>query len=101
MTNKQKCINQWRWIVAHPGSSKDDWAEAHRVLAKEIEEHSLCHACLEVYLRNTGCNKCPINWYTTKRNHCCYGKNVYNTWNQNKTKQNAQAVLEVIKNTWR
>lgn len=101
MTNKQKCLKQWRWIVAHPGSDKLDWAEAHPKEVKEVKDHALCYACLETFVRETGCKACPIRWSVDEQCHCCFGENPYKIWNADKTAANAKAVLEVIKNTWK
>jgi len=101
MTNKEKCLRQWYWIVTHPGSTKKDWAKAHPVAAKEIEKHALCHACLDAYSRNTGCQGCPVQWSNNQYDHCSIAYSIYRQWNENKTSANAKAVLEVINRTWR
>ncbi len=105
-TNKQKCIDMWTWIVNHPGSDKTDWAVEHPALNREVVCHAYCFACAEVveigdkkgYKPN--CDDCPVTW--SDKESTCYEPNCsYDIWMDDPSKENAQAILDVIVNTWK
>lgn len=101
MTNKQKCLKQWQWFIDNPGKDKSDWAEANPEDAKEVEEFSYCHACLEISLNQNSCINCPINWGTELYNHCCMYDSTYIKWANDRTSENAELVYNTIKKTWK
>ena|GEM_PF-2942602 len=93
-TNRQKCIEMWQWIVDNE-SDKEAWADEHPEEAKVIAEYVYCHACLEA---KNYCNHCPVLWGC--ENACCSQGSPYMAWLNDRTKENAKAVLDVIDRTW-
>jgi hypothetical protein len=94
--NRQKCIDMWQWIVDHPYCDKNVWAWFHKNLAEEIANHLKCFACKEA---GNCCSCCPIRWEGD--GGCMNDNSSYAAWENDKSKENAQAVLKITKETWK
>jgi hypothetical protein len=116
-SNKQKCIEQWRWLRDNPGKSKMEYFK--EVLGydskqlKECEEFWFCFACKEVadtYQNDFGCEYCPVTW---KKDQSCIApcadfdapfrkwRDAKLTGNEGKLPSYANQIVVLIENTWK
>lgn len=96
---KQLCIKKWQWIVDHDGSSDD----IEKALPELVKYPSNCAYCELFRFTNSGvrCIDCPINMGLKRLNRdaCCHYDHPWNNWVCNRTKENAQTVLDLIINS--
>lgn len=82
-------IKKWEWIVENDGSEDfllDEIPELNDLSAN-------CGLCEKYWKNDAFCRKCPIN-----KDHDCYDKkHLFHIWLYDKTKKNAQKVLDLIK----
>jgi hypothetical protein len=114
LTNRGKCLYMWRWLRDHPHNGKRSFFLVNFGLDTHIPEQCKevegscgecqCYACVEVG-DVVGCEPCPITWITNTQkysNTYCNGQtSPYFLWNMDGGKENAQAVLDTIINTWK
>lgn len=109
MTNKEKCIEMWEMIRDRMPEKSGEMTEAEAVNIKlyqvgrkflEVIGYSACFACLEA---NKICDDCPVAWTNLEdcATPCCADKAEYTKWMKNPTKQTADAVIQVVKDTWK
>lgn len=85
---KRLSILKWEFIIENGGNYK-----LHK-LPKELENlQSECGYCEKYYEKN--CAGCPIN--TPDIGKCWHSGHLFHVWYNNKTVENAQAVLDLIK----
>lgn len=105
MTNKELCLHQWNWLATQPnGTDKYDWADTFPKLAKKLEGHTYCAACLEDSYHNDDCSHCPITWVMPKPDayaHCRSFNSSFNDWIEYPTQANAIKVRDCIEQTWK
>ncbi len=94
---KELSIKKWEFIVKHNGS------EFKFILVKEIPElkdlEAKCGYC-EKYFDNKHCNYCPIKPKGFKGSiGCLDNQHPYDKWDKDRTTKNAQAVLDLIRNS--
>jgi hypothetical protein len=92
---KELCIKKWEYIVENDG----DYSEEDLVIEipELIDLFSNCAYC-ELFI-DEWCNHCPINLGkgVYKNIACLYAGHPFHTWVHKRTKENAQTVLNLIK----
>lgn len=99
---KELCILKWEYIVNNEGS-EDGLINKYPELNKLLYECAYC----ELYFNDNSkhhCDNCPIKIKYSKRTNKYYGfcltpDHPYNKWDNANTKENAQVVLDLIKNS--
>ena len=93
---KRLSILKWEAIVKNNGSSE----HLPEILASLLSECGYCEKYRDKWNRN--CGKCPLNLkgnLTEFSMGCLVPGHPWNIWADNKTKENAQAVLDLILKT--
>ena len=121
-TNREKCLNMWKFLSENAGSSKCDYQE-YLVEQDRADEYSSCWACIETTTlglnsRDNYCRHCPIEWIkgTSTSSITCgsYGSpyDAWELWNNRKDfdkehynikkhQKAAEKVYLTIKTTWK
>jgi len=130
MTNKEKCIHMWEWLVKNPSKNKDDYVEY-------LLNHKIpivpkgCYACYEASTRqqialgtiardSNMCAYCPVAWTPQQKSthtvpnggcyyydECCHSSSPYYKWDQTDPldvtlrETHAKEVLNLIVNEWK
>ena len=104
---KNLSIEKWEMIVANDGEFSEEIRDTFNHLHQGCIRH-YCGYCDKYYYTRTKtlalCGKCPIRPkirdYDDKWDPgCCQKKSLYLIWEYSSTKQNAQAVLDLIINS--
>jgi hypothetical protein len=91
---KELCILKWEYIVENGGSEEGLTENYPRLRDLKAE----CAYC-ELYVKYR-CDGCPIQpEMQINRLGCFNREHPYNVWYYDSTKSNAQAVLDLIKNS--
>lgn len=120
-TNKQKCLEQWKWLRDNPGKSKHDYfidvlGFSAKKVSDAIKDYNLCFACKVAF--NNDCENCPIEWYSGEDKEKCVRcedyKSPFSFWlhynfflstNPNdeleKAASCANQICVLIENTWK
>lgn len=109
-SDKQKCLEMWQWLAAHPSMTKDDYRN-HLYSLNLGYEYAPCWACRHAEYE---CAECPITWSHTPQSPgqmCCDYNSVYFLWYRNNPDKYKDAILSyrrykagqmvsLIKTTW-
>ncbi|MCP4341316.1 MAG: hypothetical protein GY799_21125 [Desulfobulbaceae bacterium] len=103
MSYKEKCLKMWNWLrESEDGTTKTDYFNEFPV-AKE--PWGSCYACQYTVDRDGGANSeacnCPVVWTEEGKQECLDYGSPYRDWREDRTADNADAVYQVIKETWR
>ena len=79
--------NKWEYIVNNNGSDEG-------LLVKFPELTFMTNHCAycERFITNYDCDCCPI----AEKHYACYMNHPYAVWLKNKTKENAQIMLDIV-----
>ena len=108
-SNKEKCVLMWEWIVKEKSCSKSQFFVSkfgiNSLYGAHLFPFNSCYACAEV--RPNGemsCEFCPIKWVPGRgklTGACEQPLSPYAKWMHIPSSENAQKVLNCIKETWK
>ena len=94
---KKLCIKKWEWIVEN-SEVMINYARMYKELPELEELLNNCGYC-ELYLFSKNCRKCPLVKIHGQKENCNRDNSTYMKWARTPSLQNAQKMLDLIKQT--
>jgi len=90
-------VKKWQYIVDNNGKEPDEYPYELKIIKLLLFECSYCEMFFDIEPK---CEGCPLKIFEKNpeyySSNCRNDKHPYEIWTKNETKENAQAVLDLI-----